>query len=558
MPSPPTLIAMPRLGMTMREGRLVEWHVAAGGAVERGRPLLVIESDKAEIEIEAPASGWLRHVFVVPGTTVPCGEPLAALTASSDEPFDPAAFLSGLGRSPETSPAGGAASRPAPSPQAGPARTREAAPITPAARRRALELGVDTRRLRGTGPGGRVTREDVEALAVALAERREVAPGVFLEVRERGEGPLVLLIPGFGTDLSTFARLLPGLAREHHVRAMNLRGVGLSDAPGDGPLDLATLAEDAAALAEGGAHVVGASLGAAVALALSLAHPECVRSLVLLTPVSAPSGRLRAVTEGWARLATRLEPEDLGHALLPWLFSSNFLEDEARRDRAVQGFAQAAARVPADTVRRMDEGMRAHEGFSKLELARIRVPVLIVEAEQDLLTPGAGDLVGAIPGARHVRIAGSGHAILLEAGERVEAALHEHLTRAEGGRSMEQQGAQRVEKPWGHELIWAHTDRYVGKVLVIEAGKRLSLQYHERKDESILVIRGRLRLELEDADGVLVTHELGPGEHRRIPTGRRHRFSGIEHVELVEVSTPELDDVVRISDDFGREGTSEA
>ena len=122
---------------------------------------------------------------------------------------------------------------------------------------------------------------------------------------------------------------------------------------------------------------------------------------------------------------------------------------------------------------------------------------------------------------------------------------------------MEQRDAKRVEKPWGHELIWAHTERYVGKVLVIEAGKRLSLQYHERKDESILVVRGRLRLELEEDEGVLAAHELGPGDHRRIPTGRKHRFSGIERVELIEVSTPELDDVVRISDDFGREGTSE-
>ncbi len=116
--------------------------------------------------------------------------------------------------------------------------------------------------------------------------------------------------------------------------------------------------------------------------------------------------------------------------------------------------------------------------------------------------------------------------------------------------------AKRVEKPWGHELIWAHTERYVGKLIVIEAGKRLSLQYHERKDESIFVVRGRLRLELEDETGRLVELELGPGEHRRIPTGRKHRFSGIERVELMEVSSPELDDVVRLSDDYGREGTS--
>ncbi len=116
--------------------------------------------------------------------------------------------------------------------------------------------------------------------------------------------------------------------------------------------------------------------------------------------------------------------------------------------------------------------------------------------------------------------------------------------------------ARRVDKPWGHELIWAHTDRYVGKVLVIEAGKRLSLQRHEIKDESILVTSGRLRLYLEDDDGVVQVEELGPGEHRHVATGRIHRYEAIERTELMEVSTPELDDVVRLQDDFGREGTS--
>jgi mannose-6-phosphate isomerase-like protein (cupin superfamily) len=115
---------------------------------------------------------------------------------------------------------------------------------------------------------------------------------------------------------------------------------------------------------------------------------------------------------------------------------------------------------------------------------------------------------------------------------------------------------RRVDKPWGHEMIWAHTERYVGKILVLEAGKRLSLQRHEVKDESILVLEGRLRLSLEDADGVVREQVLGPGEHRRIVTGRIHRFEAIERCELVEVSTPELDDVIRIEDDFGREGTN--
>jgi mannose-6-phosphate isomerase len=115
---------------------------------------------------------------------------------------------------------------------------------------------------------------------------------------------------------------------------------------------------------------------------------------------------------------------------------------------------------------------------------------------------------------------------------------------------------RRVDKPWGSELIWALTDRYCGKVITIETGKRLSLQYHEQKVESILVINGRLRLHLEDDAGAMTQRELGAGDTSHIPVGRRHRFEAIERVELVEVSTPELGDVVRVEDDFGREGTS--
>ena len=121
---------------------------------------------------------------------------------------------------------------------------------------------------------------------------------------------------------------------------------------------------------------------------------------------------------------------------------------------------------------------------------------------------------------------------------------------------VEPSGARRVEKPWGHELIWAHTERYVGKVLVIEPGKRLSLQKHLTKDESIYVMRGRLRLHLEDDAGTLRVEDLAAGEHRRIAPGRVHRFEATDaQVELLEVSTPELDDVVRLEDDFGRKGT---
>ena len=115
---------------------------------------------------------------------------------------------------------------------------------------------------------------------------------------------------------------------------------------------------------------------------------------------------------------------------------------------------------------------------------------------------------------------------------------------------------RRVAKPWGEELIWALTDRYCGKIITIETGRRLSLQYHEQKDEAILVLTGRLLLHLESDDGEMTARELGPGEATHVAVGRRHRYEAIERVELVEVSTAEIDDVVRVEDDFGREGTS--
>ena len=115
----------------------------------------------------------------------------------------------------------------------------------------------------------------------------------------------------------------------------------------------------------------------------------------------------------------------------------------------------------------------------------------------------------------------------------------------------------RVEKPWGWELWWTVTDRYVGKVIFITAGNRLSLQYHNEKDESIFVVEGNMLLHLENDGGELEAIELGPGDFRRVPVGKRHRFEAVSDTRLIEVSTPELDDVVRLEDDFGREGTSE-
>ena len=110
----------------------------------------------------------------------------------------------------------------------------------------------------------------------------------------------------------------------------------------------------------------------------------------------------------------------------------------------------------------------------------------------------------------------------------------------------------RVDKPWGHELIWAKTERYVGKILHIRAGEALSLQYHRVKDETIMVLSGRMTL-MYFADGEEPrTRELGPREPFHVTVGLRHRMIAIEDTQVLEVSTPELDDVVRLDDRYGR------
>ena len=111
---------------------------------------------------------------------------------------------------------------------------------------------------------------------------------------------------------------------------------------------------------------------------------------------------------------------------------------------------------------------------------------------------------------------------------------------------------RRVEKPWGYEEIWAHTDHYVGKLLYIRSHHRLSLQHHETKQETLRVHSGRILLTLEDEHGVLQTRTVGPGTVIHIAPGRKHRFQSLEDCILYEVSTTELEDVIRHDDDYGR------
>lgn len=128
-------------------------------------------------------------------------------------------------------------------------------------------------------------------------------------------------------------------------------------------------------------------------------------------------------------------------------------------------------------------------------------------------------------------------------------------------KTVKKPGSGRVEtatvpKPWGHETIWALTDRYVGKILHINAGHELSVQYHNVKDETVYLLSGQIVYRVKSDSGLLEDVQLKRGESFRITPGTVHQMVALTDCDVLEVSTPELDDVVRLSDKYGREGTS--
>lgn len=111
---------------------------------------------------------------------------------------------------------------------------------------------------------------------------------------------------------------------------------------------------------------------------------------------------------------------------------------------------------------------------------------------------------------------------------------------------------RRVEKPWGYELIWAETEEYVGKILHVKAGHALSLQYHETKDETIYLLSGRMTFQAGPSADELTDYEMEAGQRFHVTTGTVHRMIAETDVDILEASTPHLEDVVRLEDRYGR------
>ena len=343
-----------------------------------------------------------------------------------DDPFDAEAFHKAH-HNPEAAPQAAAAAAPAPAvaPVAGTASGRIA--IAPAARALAKKLDLDPADVPGTGPGGRITKEDVATYAERRKHLVAVPSGASLEVPRQGKGAPILVLPGFGTDLGAFARQVPLLAERFEAIGVHPRGVGLSEAPEADAYDLGEAADDVASLVGDPAHVVGASLGAAVAIEFALRHPTLVRSLTLLTPFVEARARLLAVLDLWAAAAATGAPDLVASATLPWLFAESTLADPRARDRVHRGLADIAGRVDPASLPRWARGIAAWSGSRAGDLDSIAVPTLVVAGAQDLLTPGAESLAAEIPAAKCVVVSGAGHAVALEAADAVNEALVQHL-----------------------------------------------------------------------------------------------------------------------------------
>jgi pimeloyl-ACP methyl ester carboxylesterase len=409
-----TAVTMPRLGLTMVEGTVVEWKSSPGDIVEKGQILLVIESEKVEVEVEAFCGGTLAAIYVEPGTTVPIGSLLGVL-ADPGESFDRGAFERSFVPEVEGAPAGaGAAHDSLPAAATGPVRAPQSGvKAAPAARALAKKLGLDLESIPGSGPGGRITVEDVE---------RAGSSEPSLSIDAEGNGPPLLLISGFGVDKTSWRRQIDHLRQSFTVISYDPRGIGASRPMPADSLTIAAMAEEAASAAgdRGPLTVVGASMGAAIALELALERPTAVAALVLITPPIAPDARLEAVLRASLEFDAP-QAEGRIRAMLPWFLSRGFLAETPKREAAAQALRAMAARTPLATLRRQAHAFGAWLGTRSADLAQLSMPTLVIAGAEDVLVPAfhAEHVASAIPGARLEVLEGAGHAVTIERAERV-------------------------------------------------------------------------------------------------------------------------------------------
>lgn len=441
----PILVTMPKWGLTMKTGTVNEWLRAEGDTVAAGEPLLVVETDKATSDVEAPAAGTLRKIVAPEGVAVPVTEPVALIAAPGEALSDEevAAFLATLQR--ERSAAAERAAQ-ARRPREARAATRgEDGRVTasPAARKLAAALGIDLASVVATGPGGRITSDDVERAAAEAGEAREdfatLPSGLrlfyVLAGPVAGTSPLVFL-HGLGGSQSTWQMVLPELAAHHRVCALDLPGHGQSDkpAPSDADYSLGGLADAVAqaltALKLQPAVLIGHSLGGAVAMQVALAHPEAVSRLVLINSAGLGEEINPALFDRIETTPSREEARRLLELFFhdPRLVLESGIE-ETYQQRLQPGGDEAVRAAAAASMDRDGQ----HTGLPS-RLGELHLPVLIVWGAGDRVIPvaHAHAAAAALPEARLVVLGASGHVPQVEDAAATARAIEEFLGTAGG------------------------------------------------------------------------------------------------------------------------------
>lgn len=436
----PVLVKMPKWGLTMKIGTVTEWLRPEGAEVALGEPLLTVETDKAVNDVEAPAAGVLRKIVAAVGVQVPVSDPVAVIAAAgetlSEEEVD--AFLA------ETRQEQASASSQRVRAERVAREARTATRLaegrinaSPAARKLAQQLGVDLSRVPATGPGGRITSDDVERAAAAQGEVREgyltLPDGrrLFAVQAGRGSPPLVFL-HGLGGSQTTWQVVLPDLVAQHRVVALDLPGHGLSDKPSPEETDYSlnglaqAITEALDALDLPPVVLIGHSLGGAVAMQVALQHPERISRLVLVD--SAGLG-----DEINSELLDRMEAEpsrEEARRLLALFFHDerHILAsgvEETYRQRVAPGAQEALRAVTAANFSRDGQ----HIG-TQGRLADLNLPILIVWGAQDRVIPAQHAWMAqeVAPDARVEVFEHVGHVPQLEDAGEFVAAIERFLT----------------------------------------------------------------------------------------------------------------------------------
>ncbi len=427
----PTIVKMPKWGLTMTAGTVTGWLREEGEAVSEGEPLLTVETEKAVNDVEAPADGVLVKIVAPTGAEVPVSAPVAIIAAPHESLTE--AEMAALVEAAQPVGAGvagatGAAQR---GQREARAASRDAAGrvnASPAARKRAQELGIDLSTVQATGPGGRITSDDVERAAAERAAdpspREEWVPladGRHLFVLRAGPAtaPKIIFLHGLGGSLSTWQLILGELADRYRLAAIDLPGHGQSDKRSPDAADYsvpalaAAIAECATALQHAPALFVGHSLGGAVALQLALTHPELVTGVVLVN--SAGLGK-EISSELLSLMAAEPGRETARRLLQLYFADERLVADRGIEELAANQLAEGAwAAQCAVAAAAFDNG--AQNLSLRDHLASLRKPALIVWGTQDRVIPAAHAMAAAeaLPDAILKLLPGIGHVPQVEA-----------------------------------------------------------------------------------------------------------------------------------------------